>query len=90
VEFFLNVSDSIVPPMITPRSPMSWQRNVNEVTTPKFPPPRSAQNRSLCELASARHERAVGERHMGGEEVVGGQAEAARKVAEAFEACVTA
>ena len=33
---------------------MSWQRNVNEVTTPKFPPPpRNAQNRSLCEVSLA-------------------------------------
>ena len=40
--------------MTVPCSPMSWQRNVNEVTTPKFPPPpRNAQNRSLCELALA-------------------------------------
>ena len=42
------------PPMMVPCSPMSWQRNVNEVTMPKFPPPpRSAQNRSLCELSLA-------------------------------------
>ena len=42
------------PPMIVPCSPMSWQRKVNEVTMPKFPPPpRSAQNRSLCELSLA-------------------------------------
>ena len=48
------MSYSTGPPMITPRSPMSWQRNVNDVTTPKFPPPpRSAQNRSLCELSLA-------------------------------------
>src|SRR5215468_4132176 len=41
-------SYSTGPPMIVPCSPMSWQRNVNEVTMPKFPPPpRSAQNRSL-------------------------------------------
>ena len=32
------------PPMIVPCSPRSWQRKVNEVTMPKFPPPpRSAQ-----------------------------------------------
>jgi hypothetical protein len=42
------------PPMIVPRSPMSWQRNVNEVTTPKFPPPpRNAQNRSLWSFSLA-------------------------------------
>ena len=42
------------PAMTVPCSPMSWQRNVNEVTMPKFPPPpRKAQNRSLCELALA-------------------------------------
>ena len=35
-------------------SPMSWQRKVNEVTIPKFPPPpRSAQNRSPWELSLA-------------------------------------
>ena len=42
------------PPMIVPCSPMSWQRNVNEVTMPKFPPPpRNAQNRSVWELSLA-------------------------------------
>ena len=42
------------PPMIVPCSPMSWQRNVNEVTMPKFPPPpRSAQNRSGWESSLA-------------------------------------
>src|SRR6266516_911138 len=42
------------PPMIVPFSPMSWQRNVNEVTTPKLPPPpHSAQNRSRWELSLA-------------------------------------
>ena len=47
-------SYSTGPPMIVPASPMSWQRKVNEVTTPKFPPPpRSAQNRSLFELSLA-------------------------------------
>src|ERR1700739_861991 len=39
------------PPVVGPCSPMSWQRKVNEVTTPKFPPPpRSAQNRSRYSL----------------------------------------
>ncbi len=41
--------------MIVPFSPMSWQRNVNDVTMPKLPPPpRRAQSRSLwaCSLAS--------------------------------------
>ncbi len=48
------MSYSTGPPMIVPCSPMSWQRNVNEVTMPKFPPPpRSAQNRSLYELSLA-------------------------------------
>ena len=48
------MSYSTGPPMIVPCSPMSWQRNVNEVTMPKFPPPpRSAQNRSLCEFSLA-------------------------------------
>src|SRR6202049_1266574 len=47
-------SYSTGPPMITPFSPMSWQRKVNEVTTPKFPPPpRSAQNKSPCESSLA-------------------------------------
>ena len=47
-------SYSTGPAMTAPCSPMSWQRNVNEVTTPKFPPPpRSAQNRSPCELSLA-------------------------------------
>src|ERR1019366_3612581 len=47
-------SYSTGPPMIVPPSPMSWQRNVNDVTTPKFPPPpRRAQNRSLRELSLA-------------------------------------
>ena len=47
-------SYSTGPPMIVPCSPMSWQRNVNEVTMPKFPPPpRSAQNRSGWESSLA-------------------------------------
>jgi hypothetical protein len=47
-------SYSTGPPMIVPPSPMSWQRNVNEVTMPKFPPPpRKAQNRSLWEFSLA-------------------------------------
>src|SRR6202049_1751053 len=47
-------SYSTGPPMITPFSPMSWQRNVNEVTTPKFPPPpRNAQNKSPWESSVA-------------------------------------
>src|ERR1700730_17438862 len=47
-------SYSTGPPMITPFSPMSWQRNVNEVTTPKVtPPPRNAQNKSPCESSLA-------------------------------------
>src|SRR6185312_13763442 len=41
------------PPTTDPCSPMSWQRKVNDVTTPKLPPPpRSAQNRSLCSLSA--------------------------------------
>src|SRR5260370_20080702 len=47
-------SYSTGPPMIVPPSPMSWQRNVNDVMTPKFPPPpRRAQNRSAWELSLA-------------------------------------
>ncbi|HUY49937.1 MAG TPA: hypothetical protein VMV92_30200 [Streptosporangiaceae bacterium] len=49
------MSYSTGPPMIVPPSPMSWQPNVKDVTTPKFPPPpRSAQNRSLWELSLER------------------------------------
>ena len=77
-------SYSTGPPMTVPFSPMSWQRNVNDVTMPKFPPPpRSAQNRSLCELLAGRDERAVGEHDVGGEQVVDGEAEAPGKVADA-------
>ena len=40
--------------MTVPFSPIAWQRKVKEVTTPKLPPPpRSAQNRSACELSLA-------------------------------------
>ena len=78
------MSYSTGPPMIVPCSPMSWQRNVNEVTMPKFPPPpRSAQNRSRVRVLAGGHERAVGEHHVGGEQVVDGQAEAAGQVADA-------
>ena len=63
---------------------MSWQRNVNEVTMPKFPPPpRSAQNRSLWELALAVTKRAVGEHDVSGKQVVDGEAEAPGQVADA-------
>ena len=41
-----------------------WARKVNEVTTPKLPPPpRSAQKRSGCSSALARDARAVGQHH---------------------------
>jgi len=55
--------------MTVPCWPMSWQRNVNEVTTPKFRPAAQAQNRSLCEL-HWRSRSAIGEHHVGGEQVV--------------------
>ena len=77
-------SYSTGPPMIVPCSPMSWQRNVNEVTTPKLPPPpRSAQNRSGCEFSLAVTKRAVGEHDVGGQQVVDREAEAPGQVADA-------
>ena len=51
---------------------------------PKFPPPpRSAQNRSRVRVLAGGHECAVGEDHVGGEQVVHGQAETAGQVADA-------
>ena len=71
------------PPMIVPCSPMSWQRNVNEVTMPKFPPPpRSAQNRSGWESLAGGDEGAVGQHDVGGQQAVHGEAEPARQVAD--------
>ena len=60
------------------------QRNWNEVTTPKLPPPpRRAQNRSGFSSALARDERAVGQDDLGLEQVVDGQAVLAGEVADA-------
>ena len=70
--------------MIVPRSPMSWQRKVNDVTTPKLPPPpRRAQNRSVCEDSDRVHERAVREHDVRAEQVVDGEAEPPGQVADA-------
>ncbi len=60
----------------------AWNRN--EVTTPKFPPPpRIAQNRSLFSSRAGHHEPAVGEDHVGGQQVVDGQSVLARQVSHA-------
>ena len=53
------------------------------MTTPKLPPPpRSAQNRSGCSLGAGGDEAAVGQHHVGFEQVVDRQAALAREVAE--------
>jgi len=61
-----------------------WRRNLNDVTTPKFPPPpRTAQKRSGFWSALAVTKAAVGEHHIDGEQVVNGQAVAAGEIANA-------
>ena len=69
-----------------PRRPCStgcaWNRKL--VTTPKLPPPpRSAQKRSGCSLLARGDEAAVGQHHVGFEQVVDRQAVLARQVAGA-------
>ncbi len=66
-----------------PTVPTGCSRNMNDVTTPKLPPPpRSAQNRSGCSSALAVTKRAVGEHHVGREQVVDRQPVPAGQIAD--------
>ncbi len=61
-----------------------WQRNSNDVTTPKLPPPpRNAQNSSGFSSALAPDLVAVGEHDVGRDQVVDRQPVLARQVADA-------
>ena len=70
--------------MIGPPSSIlaGWVRNRKLVTTPKLPPPPRKRPQEVTVLAFAGgHEAAVGQHHVGLDEVVAGQAILARKVA---------
>ena len=64
--------------------PTSCRRKVNEVTTPKLPPPpRIAQNRSGFSSGARADALAAGQDELGLEQVVDGQAALAGQVAQA-------
>ena len=70
--------------MMVPLSPMSWQRNVNDVTTPKFPPPpRRRPEQIAVGVFASGDESAVGEYDVGRDQVVYGKSEAPRQVTDA-------
>ena len=55
--------------------PTGCSRYANDVTIPKFPPPpRSPQNRSGCSVVTRGQQLAIGGDHIGGEQVVAGEA----------------
>ena len=59
-----------------------WVRNRKLVTTPKFPPPpRRAQNRSAFSVSDAVTKLAVGQHHVGLEQIIHGEAILAAEVA---------